>query len=70
MFKITVIETKSEVFNRREYQKISDTGNKEDNGIKYGYVNSEVTEDVETTLLEQNIEDIDLPAIIKAVNKI
>lgn len=37
---------------------------------QFAYVNHKVTETVETTVLSQTINDLDIQAVIKAVNKI
>lgn len=54
----------------RKYQRIADSGNEEDGGPIYDYVESPTTKEVETIILQQTLEVIDLPEIIKAVNKI
>lgn len=64
--KISKIETVNHI--GRTYEKTSDTGNKEDKGAVYQYVEYPTTKEVITTILKQEKEDIDISAIIKAIN--
>jgi cell fate (sporulation/competence/biofilm development) regulator YlbF (YheA/YmcA/DUF963 family) len=71
MYQITIIKIEQVKEIRRQYQKIADSGNEHDKGAIYGYVNM-TDENVkkETKILEQTVEQLDLAAVIKAVNKI
>lgn len=53
----------------RDYQKIG-TKNDEygEEKDEYGYVYFDDTKDVETSIYKQEVEEIDLPEVIKAVN--
>lgn len=66
--KISKIETVKHI--ARTYEKTSDTGNKEDEGAIYQYVEYPTTKEVVTTVLKQEKEDIDISAIIKAINNL
>ncbi len=70
MYKIVITKIEEVAVTKREYQRIADTGNKSDNGAVYGYVACECVQERETKVLEQGVETLDLPAVIKAVNKI
>jgi len=52
----------------REYQKVADSGNKHDKGPMYDYVTFESESTKTTKVLEQHVEQIDMAAVIKAVN--
>jgi hypothetical protein len=52
-------------FRDREYKKIGVNNDGED---EYGYVYFDNTKTVETDVYEQKVEDIDVTAVIKAVN--
>lgn len=69
MFKITIekIEIITEV--ERAYEKIADTGNKEDNGPVYGYVDKEVERKISLPIYTQTVEGVNIEAVIDAVNK-
>ena len=70
MIEITRYET-VESQGRKEYQRISDTGNAADGKAVYGYVDSPNIEvkEVETVIYAQRIEDLDLIPIVAAVNE-
>lgn len=57
---------------KRNYEKISDTGNQRDNGAIYDYVTYDDTQFLETNILTQEIlnEDLDIKQVIKAINGI
>ena len=65
---ITKIETVKSV--DRSYEILADTGNERDNGRQYGYVEYPSEKSVDTKIYNQSVEDIDLQAVIKAVNNI
>ena len=71
MFKIKIQEVKEVTFNNTtDYQRVADSGNERDDGAVYEYVPHPDTKTVETTMLEQNVDAIDLCAVIKAINGI
>lgn len=51
---------------------MADTGNKSDNGPLYDYATYPSTQTIETEILKQEIQDeqLDIKAIIKAINGI
>jgi hypothetical protein len=64
-YRVTVTKvTTNVVFRDREYKKFSDDEEDE----KYGYVYFDNTKDVETVAYKQELDEIDLPEVIKAVN--
>jgi hypothetical protein len=70
MYKITIEKIETVKYMARDYEKIADTGNKQDNGPVYGYVEHPEERQATTTILEQTIETLDLPEVIKAVNQL
>ena len=67
MYQITISQTQESSVTKREYQKI---GEDENGQAKYGYVSSTGLEPVTTTIFSQILDEIDLEAIIIAINKI
>lgn len=65
-YKITIEQTSREQIKTREYKQI---GVKEDGDPKYGYVDDEKTEDVKREVYSQRVDELDLVAVINAVNK-
>lgn len=73
MYKITIQRIETVERTKKEYEKIADTGNEEDDGSVYGYVDKKIEEEEITTLLEQQIQNVNdehLTEIIKAINEI
>ena len=70
MFQITIKEITTEKVTKKEYEKISDTGNKEDDGPVYGYEDKECQEEVERIVLSQEVEEVNVEEVIKAINNI
>jgi hypothetical protein len=65
-YRVTVTKiTTNVVFRDREYKEI---GQKDDGESEYGYVYFDNIKDVVTNVYKQELEDIDMPAVIKAVN--
>lgn len=63
--------TVAEVGPKREYKKLADTGNERDGGPVHGYVevpDRVETEVVTTQVFEQVVEELDLLAVVRAVN--
>jgi len=65
-FQIIIKEVTREQVKTREYKTI---GKNEDGEPKYGYVNDEKTEDVSREVYTQKVDELDLVAVINAVNK-
>lgn len=66
---ITISKIETDVpYTKREWKQVVDTPDKNHEEI-YRYVDSQAEKDVETKIFEQVAEDLDLPAVIKAVNK-
>ena len=70
MYKITIEQIETKDYVAREYEKIADTGNEKDGGAVYGYVTSPSTREVRTTVLEQTVEALSIPAVIRAINNL
>lgn len=70
MFQVIIKEIKTEEVKSREYEKIADSGNEEDDGAKYGYVDNVETQEREKEVYSQNVEKLDLQKVIKAINDI
>lgn len=65
-YKVTVTKiVKNFPFRNREYKKFSD----DEDDDNYGYVYFDDTKDINTTVYEQTIDEVDMPSVIKAVNK-
>lgn len=68
MYRITIEQvTWSEVV-KQAWQKIADTGNERDDGPQYGYVDARGKEIDSTKILQQEVEELDVKAVIKAIN--
>lgn len=70
MFKVTIVEITQRDVVKQEYEKLADTKNKYDNGAVYGYVEKKATERVERQVLTQEVETVDVAAVIKAINNL
>lgn len=72
MFKIEITEVTEVVRqNAKEYQKVSDSGNPMGGGPVYDYVaGAEKREKITRQVLTQEVETLDMPAVIKAVNRL
>ena len=70
-FKIVITETITRIEDEQEYKKLADSGNQSDGGAIFGYVlKPSVTKTKEHIVLHQEVEDLDLIAVIKAINGI
>lgn len=69
-YKITITKIDRVVKGESEYKKVADTGNKQDGGPVYDYVWREVEKEVETNVLTQEVDDLDLRDVIKAINNL
>jgi len=68
-FKIEIIRIEKEKFEDQEYKQVADTGNERDSGPVYEYVPSGTKiREIETTILEQTVEELDLHSVIRAIN--
>lgn len=65
MYKVVISKITLEKVDTRDYEVI---GKKEDGGNAYGYVHDYEEKDVERKVLEQLVEELDINAVIKAVN--
>ena len=70
MYKITIVRIETSKVNDREWKKIADSGNKEDDGPIYDYVDIEREKEIENEILKQITPDLDLIKVIKAINDI
>lgn len=70
MYKIVITKIGKEERVESDYRKIADTGNESDGGPIYGYVENKVIRSFETEILSQQVESLELAAVIKAINKI
>lgn len=70
MYKIIITKFEEVNRTRNEYVKVADSGNERDGGSVYDYVPNTTVEKREITILEQSIENLDMPAVIKAINNI
>lgn len=72
--KYTITITRSDEVDavRREWKQVADTGNERDDGAVYEYVTYNGVEHESVDILKQEIlnEDLDIKAVIKAVNGI
>lgn len=69
-YKITITRKTTWREDEQEYKKIAETGNPNGGGPVYGYVKKEnALKAVETDILTQTVSDLDLTAVIKAINK-
>jgi len=64
-FKITIEETTREQVKTKEYVA---TGTKADGETDYGYATKETTEDITREVYSQRVDNLDLVAVINAVN--
>jgi C4-type Zn-finger protein len=70
-YRITITKVvKNFPFRNKEYQKVGvDQDEEGEDKTRYGYVYFDDTKDVETQVYRQEIDSIELPEIIKAVNR-
>lgn len=72
-YKVTIERVDIKAVTKRSWEKLADSGNKEDRGPVYGYAEYPSREYETTTLLTQEISaenGIDMKAVIKAINGI
>ncbi len=69
MFRIKIQEVVATQVQRQEYQKLAETGNKGDGGPVFGYVAipGHFTTS-ERDMLIQEVDSLDLAAVIRAIN--
>lgn len=70
MFRIEITETRTETKRRKEYQLIADTGNPRDGGRVFDYIEADLPTEVRRAVLTQEVDTLDLGAVIKAVNNL
>ena len=64
MYKISITKIEKEKVVENKYQKIADSSNELDKGAIYGYVPLETEKQIETTILEQSVEELNLFEVI------
>ncbi len=69
-YRITINETRVVTVTKKEYKILSDTGNKEDDGPRYGYVAYETEEEQHNNILDLHLEHLNLQEIIDAAMKV
>ncbi len=67
-YKIVITKRFPERKQEREYQTVAESGNERDQGKIYDYVTYECFEMVERNIFQQETDDLDLTAVILAVN--
>lgn len=72
-FKIEITKIEESVpYKSREWKRLREDETNDPTGKNeaYGYVTEEGTKTVTTTVLEQTVDDLDMAAVIKAINKL
>ena len=69
-FEITIKRIESVNVTRQEWKQVADSGNKRDDGAVYEYVGYPDVQDADTLILQQSVKELDIPAVIKAINNI
>ena len=68
-FTVTIKENCKSTKQHQEWVRVADTGNPIGGGPVYAYAPpKEIVVSVERTLMEQTVDDLDLQAVIRAVN--
>ena len=70
IYKIKITKVETIETTGREYQKVSDTGNERDNGAVFDYVDCITEKEIDTDILIQELEKIDIPTVIKSINNL
>jgi len=72
MFKVRIIEILEKEVENAVYEKVADSGNKYDGKAQYGYIMNPIPKVVkeERDIFEQVCGDLDIVAVIKAVNRL
>lgn len=70
MYRIKIEQTEELEVVKREWKQIADSGNKEDGGAIYDYVEYPGVKEETTLVYEQSFDEIELASIIKAANGI
>jgi predicted transcriptional regulator len=68
MYKIEITHVEQVNRQDRSYEKVADTGNERDGGPVYEYVTFDAVKNIERKVLEQVVDNLDLAAVIKAIN--
>jgi hypothetical protein len=67
-YTVTITKVETDVpYTKRTWVKVVDVPDEKHEEI-YRYVDSDAEKDIETKIYEQEVEDLDLPEVIKAVN--
>lgn len=70
-FKIEITETRERITTKREWVKVADSGNEGDGRSVYGYgPEIATTTDVLREVLTQEVDTLDLAAVIRAINNL
>lgn len=64
MYEVRIIKTEQKACKRREWRRVADPPSEKE----YDYVDDDWFETVETIVLSQRVESLDIPAVIRAVN--
>ena len=70
MFEIEVKKVTRQEVPDKSWNRVADTGNPRDNGACYEYVETTKIEENSMLILSQTVEELDLSAVINAINKI
>ncbi len=71
MYEIRISKTEDVKKVRSKHSRVADSGNPEDGGAVYAWVDVETTEEVTVRCMyEQAVDELDLIAVIKAINNI
>lgn len=70
MFRVEIVEVTERQTTRHNYQKVADSGNPRDGGAIYEHIPLAGVENVERKVLTQEVETIDLPSVIRAINNL
>ncbi len=65
-YRITINETRVVTVTKKEYKILSQTGNEEDDGPRYGYVEYETEEEQHGNILDLHLDHLNLQEIIDA----
>lgn len=67
MYRISITKIEEKEMPTRSYERITDTGG-EDGGPSYGYIQGSELTKIETHILTQEKDEIDIIKIVKAIN--
>ena len=67
-YKISIVKVETVPIEQREWLRVADTGNPMGGGPQYAYQTFPSTATKETKVLEQQVDEVDLKAVIRALN--